>query len=219
MQGGLILFAIFTMIAVWRWTPLADYIQVETLQQNILMIKGNGFAPTIAISMIILGGLVGIPITLIIIAILLVFGPLLGFVYAIIGSTLSSVCAYLIGRYIGRKTLRQIAGSKLNQISQQIAKQGVITIILVRLIPIAPFVVVNLIAGASHIKLRDFVFGSALGLMPGTIGLALITNGVINAADEPNTFNLSIVIMMIAVFAVLSLGIRQWLVKNRKTES
>jgi uncharacterized membrane protein YdjX (TVP38/TMEM64 family) len=40
-------------------------------------------------------------------------------------------------------------------------------VVLVRLLPVAPFTVVNLAAGVSEVSLRDFVLGSAIGLLPG----------------------------------------------------
>jgi len=51
------------------------------------------------------------------------------------------------------------------------AKQGILTVAMIRNIPVAPFTIVNLIAGASHIRLKDYLIGTALGMLPGRLGV------------------------------------------------
>ena len=79
--------------------------------------------------------------------------------------------------------MRRLAGSRLNRITRRLAKKGVMAIAVVRLLPIAPFSVVNAVAGASHIRLRDFMLGTALGMAPGIIVTVIFVDRVDGGGD------------------------------------
>ena len=60
---------------------------------------------------------------------------------------------YAIGRLIGREALSDVLGPRLNRVREKIRRRGVIAVALIRLVPLAPFTIVNLAAGASDIRL------------------------------------------------------------------
>ena len=61
------------------------------------------------------------------------------------------------------------------------------------MVPLAPFAIVNMIAGTSHIRLRDFLIGSAIGMTPGTIVFALFVDQLDSALRNPGTSSLVLV--------------------------
>ena len=63
--------------------------------------------------------------------------------------------------------MRRYAGERLNSVSRKLSERGLLTIITLRIVPVAPFTVINLVAGASHIRLRDFALGTLVDLLPG----------------------------------------------------
>jgi uncharacterized membrane protein YdjX (TVP38/TMEM64 family) len=219
MLGFLALGIILAMTAIWRWSPLSELIDAQTLAEQIRNIQGSVLTPLAAMAIVTLGSLAGIPITLLLLAAMLVFGGLQGGIYGICGALLSAVVAYIVGQNLGRDTLRRLAGPRLNHISKELARKGVLTVIAVRLIPIAPFVVVNLVAGVSHIRLRDFIIGSFIGLLPGTLALALITEGVIRAAQQPNAYHLSLVALVLVLLAAGGMFLRNWILKQKQQKS
>ena len=89
-------------------------------------------------------------------------------------ATLATLTAFagagsrLGGRVVSRSTLDRISGSRLGQLSRQLAKRGTIAVAVLRLIPIAPFAGFNLVAGASRLGFRQFMVGSLLGAGPGS---------------------------------------------------
>jgi phospholipase D1/2 len=123
-----------------------------------------------------------------------VFGPVEGSLYAITGAVLSAAATYYAGRRLGRATVRRIAGARINRLSEAIARRGILAMALIRLLPIAPFTVVNVVAGASHIRARDFLLGTALGMAPGILVTTTFVHQLANAAEEPSA----------AAFAVLA---------------
>jgi len=58
--------------------------------------------------------------------------------------------------------------------------------IIVRIIPVAPFMIINMVAGAAHIRFGDFVIGSAIGLLPGIVGISLFTDRLAATIQKPD---------------------------------
>ena len=112
--------------------------------------------PRLVAAAYVLGSLVALAITLMIIATVVVFGPWMGFLYASAGSWLSAMVVFSLGRWMGRDLVRRFAGSLLNRLSRKLSASGLLAVITVRIVPVAPFSVVNLIAGVSEIRWRDF---------------------------------------------------------------
>jgi phospholipase D1/2 len=81
--------------------------------------------------------------------------------------------ARAIGRLLGPDTARSIAGSRSDRLSRQVARHGLLGVLTVRVLPVAPFTIVNIVAGASHIRVRDFALGTLLWMLPGIFLLTL----------------------------------------------
>ena len=129
-------------------------------------LAGNPFAPAIIIGIFVVLGSLMFPVTVLIGATAAAFGPWYGFGYALIGAMASAAATYAIGALIGKNTLRDFLGPQLNRIRQRVAKRGVIAVAAIRTVPIAPFTVINLAAGASAIPLFDYMAGTLLGMLP-----------------------------------------------------
>jgi uncharacterized membrane protein YdjX (TVP38/TMEM64 family) len=130
----------------------------------------------------------------------IVFGPFFGAVYALAGAIASAVVTYGIGRRLGRDTVRRLAGSRLNRISQQLARRGIFAVALVRMLPLAPYTVVNIVAGASHISLRDFLIGTAIGMLPGILATVVFVDRIVEAMRNPGVgayISLAVVVMLL----------------------
>lgn len=198
------LLLLLALAAAWRFSPLSEWLDVTRLSEIVSQWSDSSITPLIVIAAFVLGGLLIMPVTAMIIVSVLVFGPVSGFIYAVVGSVSSAVSGYGLGSLMGRNAVRQLAGKRINQVSQQLAKRGLLTMLVVRIVPVAPFTVINLVAGASHIRFRDFVSGTVLGMMPGILGIALLTDRVQASLRTPDWENLLILVIVAAV--VLTTG-------------
>ena len=158
-----------------------------------------------AVGAYVLAGLLVIPVMLVITVTGIVFGPLVGGIYALAGSMLSGIVTYAIGRKLGRETVRRFAGKRLNAITRGLAKRGLLTMILVRVVPVAPFTVVNVVAGASHIGWRDFLLGTALGMLPGIVATVVFVDRMIAAVRHPGPKTIALLTLIAAVLITTSL--------------
>jgi uncharacterized membrane protein YdjX (TVP38/TMEM64 family) len=147
----------------------------------------------------VLGGLVAVPVTLMIVIAALVFGPAYGLACAVAGTIMSAALSYGIGRYLGRDTVRRLAGDRINRLSRKLARRGVVTVAAVRLLPIAPFTVVNMVAGASHIGIRDFLIGTLIGMLPGMCALTIFADSMFSALSDPMPANIATLIGIVAL--------------------
>ncbi|MEJ2165293.1 MAG: VTT domain-containing protein [Desulfobacterales bacterium] len=210
LKMAVVLLVLLALAAAWRWTPLSQWVSLETLAGAADYFKGSPLLPFGVLGGFVVAGLLMVPITVLIGATAIIFPPHLGVVYAFAGSLLSSLATYLIGAGFGRKLVRKLAGSRLNHLSKRLARQGILTIAVVRNLPLAPFTIVNMVAGASHIKLKDFLVGTALGMLPGILAITVFADRVAAAVRNPEWINIAVAG---GIAIVLALGL--WLTQKR----
>ena len=104
---------------------------------------------------------------------------------------------------------------RLNSVSKQLSKRGVLTIVTLRIVPVAPFVVINLVAGASHISFRDFALGTLVGLLPGIVAIAFFADGLVRSIRDPDIGSIAWLAAVVLMIAVAALWLRKWL-RGRK---
>ena len=207
---SVVLLVLLALAAAWRWTALSQWVSLETLTGLAAYLKDNPLLPLGVLAAFVAGGLLMVPITVLIGATGIIFPAHLGVVYALAGSLLSSLITYFIGAGFGRRMVRRLAGSRLNRLSRQLARQGILTVMVVRNLPVAPFTIVNMVAGASHIKLRDFLLGTALGMLPGIVVITVFADRLSAAVKNPHWTNIAVAAGIAIVWV---LGI--WLIQNR----
>ena len=99
------------------------------------------------------------------------------------------------------------------QLCQKLAKRGIFTMVLVRIVPVAPFTIINLVAGASHIRMRDFFWGTLFGLIPGITAIALLTDRVQATLQDPQPSTVMILIAISAVIITIGYMLSRYLIK------
>jgi phospholipase D1/2 len=112
---------------------------------------------------------------------------------------------------VRRDTVRRLAGPRLNRLSAALYHRGALAVAIVRLLPIAPFVVVNLVMGAMRIRLRDFLAGSLVGLMPGMLAATVLSEQVSRLIAEPTEINVWLIAIAAALLVTLVYVGQRWL--------
>jgi phospholipase D1/2 len=84
-------------------------------------------------------------------------------------------------------------------------------VLAVRVFPVAPFTIVNLVAGASHIRFRDFLIGTALGMAPGIGTVSIFSDQLVAVFREPSLATLSILAAVILAIAGGAIALQSWL--------
>jgi len=97
------------------------------------------------------------------------FGLVTGTIVVSFASTIGATLACLVARYLLRDGVQRKFGDKLIKINEGMEKEGGFYLFSLRLVPIFPFFIINLVMGLTSIPLRTFFWVSQLGMLPGTI--------------------------------------------------
>lgn len=122
------------------------------------------------VTMIVFVVLCFVPVLVLIAATGVAFGPWLGPLYAMAGCLASASFGFALGRRLGRRRIEGWGGHRIRWIADVAARNGTLAVFLVRKVP-APFLLANIVVGASAIRYRDFLIGTTLGM--GAIVVAL----------------------------------------------
>ncbi len=207
---------LLALAGAWRWTSLGDWLNIPKLLDTLEAAKNSPFTPLWVMAGFILSGFLVIPVTLMVVTTILVFGAVKGFFYALTGAIVSAVFLYKTGQVIGSDTLQRFQGSRLTKIRRHLQRQGILTIIITRMLPIAPFSILNLVAGASRIGLRNFTLGTLLGMTPGILAHAILVDHLKAAVRDPGIGSFALVTGVITGLALAALVLRAWLNKLQK---
>lgn len=200
----------------WHWTPLKEWVNLSALIALARSLEGLPFAPLAVVAAYVVGGLVMLPVMLLIAVSGIVFGPFFGALYAIAGSMASATVAYGVGRWLGRDIVGRMLGPRINRLSRRIAKRGILAMMVVRIVPVAPFTVVNVVAGASHIRFRDYLIGTLLGMTPGIVVTVTFAHNLAEVVRKPSAGTIGI--LAAVVTALIGFGwLLQRLLANRKS--
>lgn len=104
----------------------------------------------------------------------LLFGAVGGTVVSVIGGTIGGTLAFLIGRRLGRRQVEQLGARRVATLDDFLSRRGFASVLTVRLIPLFPFNLVNYAAGVTALSTRDYVLGTALGVIPGSFAYAAL---------------------------------------------
>ncbi len=99
----------------------------------------------------------------------LAFGEVWGAVYLMTGALLGTSATFLISRYFGRSLVDRLLKGKFKTLDDKLEKNGFMTILFFRVVPLVPYEVLNYAAGLSKIKFKDYFLASLLGLIPGVV--------------------------------------------------
>jgi uncharacterized membrane protein YdjX (TVP38/TMEM64 family) len=160
--------------------------------------------------------LVMFPRPLITLAAVIAFGPWLGFFYSLTGICVSSAVTWWMGRHMRRDTVRRLAGPRLDRMAEVLKKHGLVAMTLLRLVPLAPFAVESIVAGAIRMKLWHVVVGTAIGLMPGTLTTTVFGDAIETAVTGSGPVNWWLVGGALAVLAGGAWAVKRWFTRMER---
>ena len=207
------------LVLAWSWTPLHNWLNLSPLAVVISRLQQFPATPLLITTAFVTAGLLAVPLTLLIIVTVLLYGLWVGFIYSLAGVMASAMCGYAAGRLLGRKTLRRLAGSRFSRIIQGLGRRSVLTIIMVRIIPVAPFTLINLGAGVSRTRLRDFLLGTLLGMAPGMLAVALLVDLARASVLSPRADTIILFVAVASFIGVTVYFLGKWLtIRARQAE-
>ena len=132
------------------------------------------WAPVAFMGLWLAAAVVFIPGTALTVAGGALFGPLLGPAYSLLGAVTGATAAYGLGRFLGRDWVERNADGRLGRLKSGVEAEGWRFVAFVRLVPVAPFNLLNLGLGLTRIPLRTYVLTTLLCMLPGTVGYSYL---------------------------------------------
>ena len=207
---ALAVMAVGTLTALWHFTPLKQLLEPERITRWAHAFGDKPWAPFVVLFAYTPACVLMFPRAVITLFAVLAFGPWIGFGLAMLGVEVAAWVSYAVGQRLSRHNVRRLAGPKLSRIIDVLRQRGLLAMTALRLVPLAPFVVEGLAAGAVGIKLWHFLLGTALGMLPGTLAATVFGEELQNILGGEGT-NWTLIASMVVMMAVATWLVRRWL--------
>lgn len=165
----------------------------------------------VTIAVFTLTAYLGAPQFVLILACVVAFGPEQGFWFAWIATVVSGVATYFTGRLAGAETRKRFGGATGGRFTRFMGKNGFMASLIVRLVPSAPFVVVNMAFGAARVNFLAFIGGLTLGVLPKTAILAFGGDAIMDALEGKVGSAVLAGVIAIALWVLAAFIVRRWL--------
>lgn len=142
------------------------------------------------------------------------FGMWRGFLLTWLGALSGGSLAFWLARVIGQEAMEKLQkrmGHKPHEVPHM---KGFLSVLVLRLVPLVPFDVVSYGAGLSHVRYRDFIFGTAVGIIPGVCVYVNLGDKLI---DCGSTHFYWAVALLVGLTVVSGIGVKQ--LRNRKSKA
>lgn len=227
-----------TLRIVARWVPaalliaaaialytsgLAANISFDNIQANEIRLRGEVAAAPVA-SLLVFIGLYAVatgafvPVGLVLmLAGGFLFGPLVGTVATIIGSTLGAIMTYLAARFAaGDRVRRFLTSGRFRNLVVGFERAPVTYLLTLRLVPLSPFGLVNLAAGCARTPFRAYVAATAVGAIPYSLIYSYLGAGLGQAFLAGRSPDASMLLRPQVALPLLALAVLSWLTGRLK---
>jgi uncharacterized membrane protein YdjX (TVP38/TMEM64 family) len=123
----------------------------------------------------------------------LMFGPYLATVYVVIGATIGALAVFLAARYAFQDFFRQKVGSAAKRMEAGFRENELSYMFILRLVPLFPFWLVNLVPAFLGVSVRTYVIGTLIGIIPGAFVYSLVGDGAGAVLEAGGDLNLAII--------------------------
>ncbi|MCL4305325.1 TVP38/TMEM64 family protein [bacterium] len=191
------------LLYVFTAFPVGDW-----LQEQLEAIRRMGWLGYVwFVTLYVLLTVVWFPASILTLGAGAVFGIFKGTLLTIAGATLGAAASFLIGRYLVRETVvRRIAGNaRFKAVDEAVGREGFKIVLLTRLSPVFPFVLLNYLYAITKVRLGDYVIASLIGMIPGTVLYVYL--GSLAAMAATRTLPESNVRR---IFTIVGLGLTIW---------
>ena len=196
------------LLVTWRYSPLNQWGDPEKLVGLLDQLGAHPWAGPIVVAGFLFGSFIVFPVTGMIAATGVVLGPRDGLLWASVGSLIAASVNYSIARMVPGPTLERWIGPWVGRMGKRFERSGIVSVMVARNVPIAPFTLINVVSGAARIPYRDFLIGTCLGMGPVIAALTILGDRLRGAWESPTALNIVLLIVAIASWFILALSLQ-----------
>lgn len=176
---------------------------------------GSPWAFAATVALFVLAAFIGAPQFILIAACVVAFGPNLGFAYSWVATVVSAGVTYWLGRGPTARLVDRLDSRTLERLKRFVGRNAFYASFMIRNVPSAPFIVVNMAFGAARANYWTYLAGCALGVLPKTALVAFFGGAVVSAVSGDGVWTSLILAAVAAVWLGLMLAVREF-VKRRE---
>jgi phospholipase D1/2 len=211
--------AIGALAGAWRFTPLAQYLTPQSLSAFADMLRHSTWAPIALVLTFIPAAFVMFPLPILILLAVLAFGPLAGLSYGMSGAGAATVATYCAGRMLRYETLRAVLGHKLDGARDLFHGHTIVAAFAVSTVPVPPFGVQGIIAGAMRVSFWQYAAGTLLAMLPGAVLAAVFGREIARGAQEQGALSWPLLALTVIGFALFGYFAKRWASRRRASFS
>lgn len=144
------------------------------------------------------------PVSLLSAAAGVLYGPVVGVAVVWTGAVLGATGSFTLGRVLSRGAVEQIAGDRVDRLDAFLVRRGTAAMIFVRLVPLFPFGLVNYGSAATAIRPRQYVLGTAVGILPGTAAYVSVGGTATDPTSAPFLLSVGALVVLAGGGAVVA---------------
>lgn len=187
----------------------------ERLEHWLQGYAGSPWAFAATVLLFVISAFLGAPQFLLIAACVVAFGPSLGFWYSWAATVVSAGVTYWLGRGPTARLLDRLGSRTITRLRGFIGQNAFYASFIIRNVPSAPFIVVNMAFGAARSSFWQFLAGCALGVLPKTALVAFFGGAVFSAVSGDGVWHSMILAGAAALWLALMLAVREWIRRRR----
>ncbi|HEY0103313.1 MAG TPA: VTT domain-containing protein [Brevundimonas sp.] len=187
----------------------------EKLEAWLQGYAGSPWALAVTMVLFVAAAFIGVPQFILIAACVVAFGPWFGFLYSWVATIASAGVTYWLGRGPTARLVDRFGGRTMTRLKGFVGKNAFYASFMIRNVPSAPFIVVNMAFGAARAGFLPFLIGCALGVLPKTALVAFFGGAVVSAVSGDGVWTSLILAAVAVVWLALMLAVRE-LVKRRE---
>jgi phospholipase D1/2 len=206
-----LILATAALAAAWRFTPLSEFLTAQRIIEWARAVREARWAPLVVIALYTPAAFLMFPRPVLTLLTVIAFGPWLGFAYGMSGILAAALATYYAGRLLPRERVRRLVGEKLDDMSRKLRSDGFLAVTAVRLVPLAPFAIEGMIAGAVRIRLWPYALGTFVGMLPGVLATSVFGHQLSAALEDPSNINWWIVGAVVLAFVAFTYLVHRWI--------
>lgn len=201
--------------ALWRFTPLADYVTPQSLASWARVMRQSTWAPIALVLAFIPAAFIMFPLPLLILMAVLAFGPLAGLSYGMSGAAAAITATYCAGRMMRYETLRSVFGQKLDGARDLFHGHTVVAAFAVSTVPVPPFGVQGIMAGAMRVSFWQYMLGTLLAMLPGAVLAAVFGREIVRGFQDPSTLSWPLLALTVIAFCLFGYFAKRWTARRK----
>ena len=206
--------ALVALALVWKFTPLAEFLTRENAVAWARAARENRWAPIAVVLAYTPAAMLMFPRPFLTLLTIVAFGRWLGFAYSAAGIMVAALVTYYAGRMMRRQTVLRFAGDRFEEASKVLREHGIAAVFASNQVPVPPFFLQGIIAGAIRIPAWQYAVGSALGMLPGLLAAFFFAGELRAWLEDPSEINWWIVGAAAVAFVAFGWWVRRWFTRR-----